>query len=102
MDNNIEIWKLAIGSAGLIGIFVMVLTISFKLGKFAKSFEIIQTNFETIEKKFDKIDARFDKIEIRFEKIDHRFDCMENKIDNISERVARIEGAMWRSGTGVV
>lgn len=86
MESHLEIWKLAIGSAGIVGIFILVLTVSFKIGKFAKSFEMVDNRFESMEKRFDKIDRRMDSI--------------ESKIDNQSERLARIEGALWRNGTG--
>lgn len=35
-----------------------------------------------------------------FSSIEKRLDRIENKLDTLSDRVARIEGSIWRNGTG--
>ncbi len=71
-----EIWAMIIGSGGLLTLIGGIVFLSFRTGK---------------------IIAKMDE---RFTQIDKRLEGVEKKVDNLCERVARIEGAMWRNGTG--
>lgn len=74
---TIEIIKLLMGSAGLIGLFSFI----FKSGK-----KIAQ-----IDARFDQIDSRFDHINARFDRIDARFDCIDVEFENVHKRIDNVE-----------
>lgn len=96
---TIEIVKLSMGSAGLIGMVAII----FKAGKFTAKmearFDLIDERFEQIDKRFEQIDNRFDSISIEFDKVHNKIDSVEKNVQEVQDglgalkvQFARMEG----------
>lgn len=62
-QNTFEIIKLIIGSAGLMGIIIVLITLIFKSGKIVQKIDSMEKKIDILDKKVSDVDVRLGRVE---------------------------------------